>query len=187
MPIRLLALTIVVAVAGCGSPQRAANPNAAESSPPGDIPDNQAYVPFHPKGAAYSFKVPEGWSQTAQGGTVRFTDKLNSIAVASRPAKGAVSLATVRTSDLPQLARSVKGYKAGSISIVNRTAGRAVRVSYLASAPADPVTGKVTTDAVERYVFSHGGREVVMTLSGPKGADNVDPWKLVTDSLRWTR
>jgi hypothetical protein len=27
----------------------------------------------------------------------------------------------------------------------------------------------------------------VLTLSGPKGADNVDPWKIVTDSLRYTR
>ncbi|MDT7564604.1 MAG: hypothetical protein QOG76_3228, partial [Pseudonocardiales bacterium] len=25
-----------------------------------------------------------------------------------------------------------------------------------------------------------------LTLSGPKGADNVDPWRKVTDSLRWT-
>ena len=47
------------------------------------------------------------------------------------------------------------------------------------------VTGKVRRNAVERYVFFHGGRDVVLTLSGPAGADNVDPWKLVTDSLRW--
>jgi hypothetical protein len=28
---------------------------------------------------------------------------------------------------------------------------------------------------------------VTLTLSGPKDADNVDPWRLVTDSLRWLR
>jgi hypothetical protein len=49
------------------------------------------------------------------------------------------------------------------------------------------VTGRSHTDAVQRYVFFHKGRDVVLTLSGPKGADNVDPYKVVTDSLRYTR
>ena len=40
-------------------------------------------------------------------------------------------------------------------------------------------------EAVERYAFWHDGQEAVLTLSGPKGADNVDPWRIVTDSLRW--
>ena len=48
------------------------------------------------------------------------------------------------------------------------------------------MTGKPRTDAVERYVFFHNGQDVILTLRGPKGADNVDPWRLVTDSLRWT-
>jgi hypothetical protein len=48
------------------------------------------------------------------------------------------------------------------------------------------VTGKRRTDAVERYLFFHHGREAILTLSGPKGADNVDPWRIITDSLRWT-
>jgi hypothetical protein len=34
-------------------------------------------------------------------------------------------------------------------------------------------------------VFTRGGRTAVLTLSGPRGADNVDPWRIVTDSLRW--
>ncbi|MDQ1424655.1 MAG: hypothetical protein QOD72_2153, partial [Acidimicrobiaceae bacterium] len=31
----------------------------------------------------------------------------------------------------------------------------------------------------------HNGNEVIVTLSGAKGADNFDPWKMVTDSLTW--
>ena len=46
--------------------------------------------------------------------------------------------------------------------------------------------GKQHVNAVERYQFSQGGKTVVLTLSGPKGADNVDPWRIVTDSLRWS-
>jgi hypothetical protein len=71
------------------------------------------------------------------------------------------------------------------VSTVTRTAGRARRSSYLAAGQPDAVTGKRRTDAVERYEFTHGARRVVLTLSGPRGADNVDPWRIVTDSLRW--
>jgi hypothetical protein len=49
------------------------------------------------------------------------------------------------------------------------------------------VTGKRHRDAVERYVFVRAGRAAVLTLSGPQGADNVDPWRIITGSLRWTR
>jgi uncharacterized lipoprotein len=48
------ALLLVVALAGCGgssSSSQAPDPNAKESSPPGDIPDNQAYVAYSPSGA----------------------------------------------------------------------------------------------------------------------------------------
>ncbi|MGW7755716.1 hypothetical protein ACWGK6_30135 [Streptomyces violaceusniger] len=45
--------------------------------------------------------------------------------------------------------------------------------------------GKSVRDSVERYVFFHYGRQVVLTLTGPTGADNVDPWRIVSDSLRW--
>ena len=42
-------------------------------------------------------------------------------------------------------------------------------------------------EAVERYTFWSSGVEAVLTLAGPKGADNVDPWRTVSDSLRWQR
>jgi hypothetical protein len=62
----------------------------------------------------------------------------------------------------------------------------AIRTTYLADATANAVTGKAGTNAVERYVFFHNGKDVILTLTGPKGADNVDPWKIVTDSVTWT-
>lgn len=51
--------------------------------------------------------------------------------------------------------------------------------------PDNQVIGKSVRDSVERYVFFHYGRQVVLTLTGPTGADNVDPWRIVSDSLRW--
>jgi hypothetical protein len=76
---------------------------------------------------------------------------------------------------------------AGKVTTVTRTAGEATRITYEARSAPDPVTGQSRTNAVERYVFPHHGKTIVLTLSGPKGADNVDPWKIVTDSLRYTR
>jgi hypothetical protein len=166
-----LALSALL-LAGCGSSgssSQPAGPNAKESSPPGDIPDNQAFVAYSPPRADYSVKVPEGWARTTAGNAVTFTDKLNAIRMEEGAAKG----------------RPVA--QGAHVSIVKRTAGRAMRITYLAPGRPDPVTGKRRTDAVERYLFTRGGRRVTLTLSGPKGADNVDPWRLVTDSFRWTR
>jgi hypothetical protein len=186
----LIALALLLAVLpGCGgsSSSQSANPNAQESSPPGDIPDNQAFVAYSPPGADYGVKVPEGWARSAAGGAVTFTDKLNSIRMEETTSKGAATPAAAKRTELPQLARRVKGYKPGSVTLVKRTSGPAVRITYLASGRPDPVTGKARTNAVERYLFVHNGKQVVLTLSGPKGADNVDPWKLVTDSVEWSR
>jgi hypothetical protein len=187
----LASLTLLLAACGSGSSSsgntRTVNPNAAEVSPAGDIPDNQAYVRYAPPTAGYSVKVPEGWSRSTTGGAVTFTDKLNSIRLESVPAQAPMNAAAARTDELPKLARAVPGFTPGSVSAVPRTAGTAVRITYLAAARTNAVTGRAGTDAVERYLFFHGGREAILTLSGPKGADNVDPWRIVTDSVRWTR
>jgi hypothetical protein len=73
----------------------------------------------------------------------------------------------------------------GHATTVTRTAGPAVLVKYMTKSAADPVTGKVRPDAVERYVFFKNGKELILTLTAPKGADNVDPWKIVTNSVTW--
>ena len=75
----------------------------------------------------------------------------------------------------------------GNVTSVTRKAGPAVLITYNAASPADPVTGKSVATAVERYEFWKGGQEVVLTLSGPQGSDNVDPWRTVTDSFGWQR
>ena len=190
----LTALVVATAAAGCasgsGGGDASANPPSTtpgtpDVSPAGDIPDNQAYVPFSPTGSGFSIKVPEGWSRRSTGSDTTFTDKLNAIRVQSMAARGPLTVATVRHAELPKLASSVPGYRPGRVSRVTRSAGTAIRVTYLADAATNSVTGTGGTDAVERYLFFHKGREVVLTLSGPKGADNVDPWRIVTDSVRW--
>jgi hypothetical protein len=183
-PIAAVAALAVV-VAGCGNNSKPVTPAQAENSPPGDIPDNQAYVKFSPPLGGYSVKVPEGWAQTKQGTAVTFTDKLNSITMDSHPAAKAPTVASVKSGELPKLAKTTTGYKAGSVSTVSRKGGKAVRITYVATGKPDPVTGKTRVNDVERYEFFKNGKEADLVLAGPKGADNVDPWKIVTDSLTW--
>jgi hypothetical protein len=158
---------------------------ATEVNPPGDIPDNQVFVSYRPPGAAFTIRVPEGWARSSAAGSVTFTDKLNSITVASASAGSKPTVASVRSSELPTMQRQGRNYKAGSVTAIRRKAGPVVLATYLHDSSPDPVTNKVVRDAVERYSFWNNGTEAVLTLSGPKGADNVDPWRIVSDSLKW--
>jgi hypothetical protein len=159
--------------------------HATEVNPPGDIPDNQVFVSYRPPGAAFTIKVPEGWARSSAGGSVTFTDKLNSITVASAAARSKPTVASVRSSELPSVQQQGRNYRAGKVTAIHRLAGAVVLATYLQDSSPDPVTNKVVRDAVERYSFWNNGTEAVLTLSGPKGADNVDPWRIVSDSLKW--
>lgn len=190
----LAPLMAAAVLAGCGGgssgnngsqkPSKPVNPNAAEKSPPGDIPDNQAFVRYSPPGGGYSVEVPEGWARTSTGKAVVFTDKLNSVRMESTPAAGAPSPSQVGTAVKSQEA-SAPGFRLVGVAPVKRTAGTGVRADFVVRGKPDPVTGRTRSLAVERYVFFRNGRAVTLTLTGAKGADNVDPWRRVTDSLRW--
>ena len=158
---------------------------AKEVNPAGDIPDNQAFVAYAPPGQGYSVKVPEGWARTRTGSASIFTDKLNSIRMERVPTAKAPSPSSVTSVEVQRLAQVSKHFTAGPVSTVRRSAGSAVLVRYQADGQADAVTGKVRRLAVERYEFWRNGHSVVLTLSGAKGADNVDPWKIVTNSFGW--
>ncbi|MFD9511621.1 hypothetical protein [Streptomyces mirabilis] len=174
------------ASSGSGSNARAgAAPAPTESNPPGDIPDNQAYVAFQPSGGAFTVKVPEGWARTGQGGTTVFTDKLNRVEIATATASSAPTVTSVGSEVVPRLRGQVPKFDGPKVSQVNRHAGSAVLLKYQGDSAADPVTGKVVRDAFERYAFYRQGHEVDLTLSGPVNADNVDPWRIVTDSFSW--
>ena len=58
-------------------------------------------------------------------------------------------------------------------------------VASSANSAPNAVTGKQYRDEVERLEFFHNGTEVALTLSGPVGSDNKDPWRLVAESFRW--
>ncbi|WP_329065065.1 hypothetical protein [Amycolatopsis sp. NBC_01480] len=159
---------------------------ATEVNPAGDIPDNQAYIPFAPPGAGFTVKIPEGWASLASGTTTTFTDKLNQVQVSSSRGAAAPTPASVTATDVPALKTRTPNFAMGQVSTVSRHAGPATLLTYRGDSAPSPVTGKVVRDAFERYSFFRAGIRVDLTLSGPANADNVDPWRTVTDSLSWS-
>jgi hypothetical protein len=183
----LLALGLVALATACSSTSGGASGGQSATPEPnlaGDIPDNQAYVDYSPASGAFRVKVPEGWARTEGGGVTTFSSKLNSVKIEAAAAAGAPTEATGQA-DLDKIKTSAQGFAGGKVSTVSRKAGQAILITYRADAPADAVTGKVVNDDVERYQFFRNGQLVTLTLSAPHGADNVDPWRIVTDGFRW--
>jgi len=194
---------LTAALAACGSSKTAAppntsagtgnsgttvagapNPNAKEQLPPGDIPDNQVFVPYTPATGGYSMNYPQGWAKKESASATTFTQNFNSIDVTATQSASAPTTASARLTTTAQLS-SAPGFHLNTVGSVTRSSGPAIRVAYNATSATDAVTGKSVTLDVERYLFWHNGTLVTITLSSPKGSDNVDPWKTVTDSLVW--
>lgn len=176
------------AAAPSGSTSSAAPANTdapvpVESNPPGDIPDNLAFVSYTNKVGGYTFTHPEGWAQTGTGTQVLFTDKLNGVAVDSLKATTAPTVASAKSDDVPRLLSSVPAFELVDVSAVTVPGGDGVRIVFRRNSEPDEVTGKVFRDEVEEYVIYQGGRLVRMDLYGPVGADNVDAYVTMSQSL----
>jgi hypothetical protein len=190
----VLAVIVAAAIAGCGSSSTATSdppagaqqsPNAPETNPVGDIPDNTAFVAFRPPSGRYEIKVPEGWARTASGDAFTFTDKLNTVRVETLTATAAPTVDSAKATEVPAIQSGAQRFALRTVQSITRKGGTAVLITYQADSRVDPVTGKVVPDAFERYEFFRAGTEAIVTLSGPIKADNVDPWRTVSDSFRW--
>lgn len=188
----VVATVMLGLLAGCGGSSSPGSPGspadsgpATEFNPPGDIPDDQVFVDFAVPGSSAHMKVPEGWSKTMAGDAVTFTDHFNSVRVAMQPLAQAPTVQSATSEEVPVLAKDVARFQAGDVTSIQRGGQPTILVTYQQDSAPDSTTGKVVRDAVERYEYWKNGQEVVLTLSGPKGADNVDPWRIISDSVTW--
>lgn len=163
----------------------AEGPVAAEDNPPGDIPDNLAFVAYRNVAGRYSFTHPEGWAETQDGSRVVFTDKLNGVQVQVGTRSAAASAQQAKGQDVPALQRSQPAFELRSVSAVTVGTAQGVRIVYRRNSEPDPVTGRQYRDEVERYALVSGGRELIVELYGPVGADNIDAYKTMIESLRF--
>jgi hypothetical protein len=165
------------------SPVSPESPVPTEISPPGDIPDDIAFVPYHSAKGGWTITVPEGWSRTTDGTTVTFTDKLNAVQVDAEPGPP-VSEAAAKKTDVPALNASTRSFTLVGVSTASLPAGPAILINYQANSDPNAVTGKQYRLDVLRYELFHHGTRTTLTLLSPVGADNVDPWRIVSQSLR---
>ena len=167
------------------SPLPTESPVPVENNPPGDIPDNAAFVPYTSKAGRFTISTPEGWARTTTANSVTFTDKLNTVVVSWTNAPTAPTVASVKKEEVPQLASTERAFKLVSITTATLPAGPTVVVEYQANSEPNAVTGKQYRLDVQRYVLFRYGREIAIGLRSPVGSDNVDPWRIVTESFRW--
>jgi hypothetical protein len=158
-------------------------PVPAESNPPGDIPDNLAFVRYTSKAGGYSFTHPEGWARTVKGSSVLFTDKLNGVAVTAKAGMSTPTVSQARSVDIPRLKSTETAFQLRGVSAVKLPGGSGVRIVFRRNSEPDSVTGKVYRDEVEEYVILSSKQVIRMDLFGPVGADNVDAYRTMSRSL----
>ncbi len=161
------------------------SPVAPEDNPPGDIPDNQVFVNYQPAGESFAFKVPEGWAQTTSGTSAEFTDKLNTVSAKWFPAASQPTLEQANSAEVQELTNTELAFQLVGIKQVTLPAGPAILIEYQKNSAPNPVTGKQYRMDVQRYEFFRNGQQVNLTLESPVGADNVDPWTLISKSFKW--
>ncbi len=143
-----------------------------------------AFVPYANPQGHYRFTHPEGWAETTTGSTVAFTDKLNGVTVAAGADPVPPTEAVAKTRDVPQLTRTQPAFELRSMKTVTESAGAGVLIVYRRNSTPDPVTGRQYRDEVERYELVGNGRSVIVEFFGPVGADNVDAYRTMVQSLR---
>lgn len=160
-------------------------PVTPENNPPGDIPDSQVFVPFKPVNSAFEVQVPEGWAQSGADSNVAFTDKLNTVSINTINSSTQPTVERANAVEVPQLARSEPAFQLVETAQVSLPGGPAVLIKYQKNSPPNQVTGKKYRMDVMRYEFYRNGVQVNLTLESPVGADNVDPWKAISESFKW--
>jgi len=157
---------------------------APETNTPGDIPDTTAYVPYSNTTGGYTFSHPEGWAQTTQGTSASFTDKYNGAAASVQAGSTSPTVASAQATEVPKLQATEPAFALTSVTAATLPAGPGVLIIYRRNSPSDPVTGRSVRQEVHRYLIYGNNQVVALDLFGAVGADNVDPYARMSQSLR---
>jgi hypothetical protein len=169
--------------ASCGSSVSSGSSEAA-STAAGDIPDNQNFLTFQNRPAGYSVSYPEGWARSGSGNQVTFQDKSNTIAIQLTRGPAATPASVDKL--LKQQAGTDPCLSRGSAQSVTVGPNQAVKVTYTTQGAKSPVTGQRPKITVDRYIYSKGGKVATVDLANPVGVDNVDAFRMISESFRWS-
>jgi hypothetical protein len=166
-----------------GASGAAQAPSEAQSAATGDIPDNQVFLSFHNPVKGYTIRYPEGWARKGAGPLVTFQDKANVIRVSV--AKGPQPTSASVAAGLAALRKADPTIAAGKPQQVKIAGAPVIKVTYSRRSAPDPVTGKRLPLTIDRYVYAHAGKIAIVDLGTPKGVDNVDAYRMISNSFRW--
>jgi hypothetical protein len=62
-----------------------------------------------------------------------------------------------------------------------------VKTTYSRMSAPDPVTGKRLRLVTDRYEYGNHGKVAVLDLATPEGVDNVDAYRMISQSFEWLR
>jgi hypothetical protein len=172
------------AKASCGSSSASAAVSEAASTATGDIPDNQQFLTFRNRAGGYSISYPEGWARTGNGASVAIKDKSNTITI--RVAKGPKPTTASVASKLRQEATTDPCLSAGSAQATTAGPNQVIKVTYTTAGQKSPVTGQRPKITVDRYVYAKNGKVATLDLATPVGVDNVDAYRMISESFRWS-
>src|SRR6478735_5018133 len=108
-------------------------PAETEQSPPGDIPDNQQFVPYSSSAGGYVISMPEGWARQEHGAAVVFSDKLHRFSVDVSCSATAPTIESATAQDTASLSQSVPAFALVDVTSVDLPAGPAILVRYQAN------------------------------------------------------
>ena len=175
----------VAAKASCGSSSASsANASEAASTSQGDIPDNQQFLSFKNRGGGYSISYPEGWARSGSGANVTFQDKSNTIAI--KVASGSQPTQTSVAAELKLEAKTDPCLTPGQPQATSAGPNQVIKVTYTTEGQKSPVTGQRPKITVDRYVYFKGGKVATVDLATPVGVDNVDAYRMISESFRWS-
>ncbi|MET3901403.1 hypothetical protein ABIB57_005374 [Devosia sp. UYZn731] len=153
---------------------------APENNPPGDIPDSQVFIDY--AGTGFTMKVPEGWSRNDTATGAIFTDKYNLLEASVAPG-AAPTVKNATAGEVPAIEAGPRAAKVADVTAVTLDGGPAIRIQYESNSEPNAVTGKqIRLDRV-RYLYAQAGNVVSLDMAAPKGADNVDQWLLMANSV----
>ena len=162
-----------------------AAPSEAVSAATGDIPDSQTFLLFHDPKAGYSIRYPEGWARRGSGSEVTFQEKANVIHIAV--GQGAPPTQASALSGVESLRKSDSTVHAQAPEKLTIAGKPAVKIAYTRLSAPDPVTGKRLPLVIDRYEYGGGGKVVILDLATPVGVDNVDAYRMISESFEWRR
>lgn len=163
----------------------AETPVSPENNPPGDIPDTQVFVNYTSAAGGYQLQVPEGWARTEKGTDVAFANNYDGVKVEVISVSYTLSSDNIKNNYVAALEKNGRAVTVNSINDVKLKNLPAVKLSFSSNSDPDPVTNKQIRLENESYFFIKDGKMAVMSFWAPYGADNVDQWKLMSDSFSW--